>query len=457
MVALLLQNLLRQKKPIQETIAKSGNTIVADAEDMIDPLIAKRDALKGTVGNEDKIAAIDQLITEIGAKFKKGFTAQGLLDLKRAGDEDFGKAVVDDTKGTVAAQAQKLLTNRARAILKTTFPDVAKSLDTQSELYTLKPILGAARAKDITAGTGLAKIDLTKPGTIAQAATANPRVSSTLNNVVAPSSGESAGLKFLNGESPVLEKAGLPSDVQMPTKGQMAGRVAAQQATNLMLPGDTQQTADNNIEGQNANTQQDIGTNNGIDHNGSDYNTNPAESQGSTATGYTVEQLAQAYSKALMAGDKAAATQLKSMYDLEAGYKKANGAGGKSNVAPLAAKDAGTIQAGLANLQDVRKMLTEDPTLLQKQLVPGQPFSRQLDSALYDMADTLLRLRTGAQANPAEIKGYMSKIAPSWLDSPDDIKYKLDKLERDLQEYANAGGTAVPVISGMDINSAIAQ
>lgn len=111
----------------------------------------------------------------------------------------------------------------------------------------------------------------------------------------------------------------------------------------------------------------------------------------------------------------------------------------------LAAKDKGTVNAGLTNLKDVRQMLEEDPSLLAKQLIPGQFLSRKLDSALYDMADTLLRLRTGAQANPNEIRGYMNKIAPSFGDDPETIEYKLNKLESDLKSYLGSGDEGVSV------------
>lgn len=61
------------------------------------------------------------------------------------------------------------------------------------------------------------------------------------------------------------------------------------------------------------------------------------------------------------------------------------------------------------------------------------------------MADTLLRLRTGAQANPNEIRGYMNKIAPSFGDDPETIEYKLNKLESDLKSYLGSGDEGVSV------------
>lgn len=100
-----------------------------------------------------------------------------------------------------------------------------------------------------------------------------------------------------------------------------------------------------------------------------------------------------------------------------------------------AAKDMALAQSGLKNLEDVKKLYSEDPYVLAKQLIPGKYFSRKFDTATYDMADALLRLRTGAQANPSEIKGYMKTIAPSFGDSPEVVAYKLMKLERDLSAY----------------------
>jgi hypothetical protein len=90
-----------------------------------------------------------------------------------------------------------------------------------------------------------------------------------------------------------------------------------------------------------------------------------------------------------------------------------------------AAKDVALAKSGLKNLEDVKQLYANDPLVLAKELVPGKFFSRKYNTASYDMADALLRLRTGAQANKTEITGYMKTIAPSFGDSPEDVAYKV--------------------------------
>lgn len=95
----------------------------------------------------------------------------------------------------------------------------------------------------------------------------------------------------------------------------------------------------------------------------------------------------------------------------------------------------GLVKAGTNNIDVAEKMFNQDPNLLTKQLLPGHFASRQFDAALYDAVDALLRLRTGAQANPTEIRGYMQRIGPTFGDSPETVKFKFNQLRNDLSSY----------------------
>lgn len=180
--------------------------------------------------------------------------------------------------------------------------------------------------------------------------------------------------------------------------------------------------------------------NTGYDENGIINSQNTQQEQDNThitnyITGYSPEQLFQAAMKAQLNGDKSSYSTLKGWYDVESAYQK-NQTGGSN----LLAKDKALVTNGLHALDIVKSLYAKDPSVLTKQLVPGKYFSREFDSAVYNMADTILRLRTGAQANPSEIKAYGKSIAPSFGDSAQVVKFKLNQLETIFNDYLTGGG-----------------
>src|SRR3990167_1540988 len=103
----------------------------------------------------------------------------------------------------------------------------------------------------------------------------------------------------------------------------------------------------------------------------------------------------------------------------------------------------GLGKSGLEAIQEARNIYEKDPNVLTKQLVPGpyKLLSKRFDAALYNAADTVLRLRTGAQANPSEIRGYMTRLAPSFGDDPETAEFKFKQLEKILSD---ASGFPIP-------------
>jgi hypothetical protein len=63
------------------------------------------------------------------------------------------------------------------------------------------------------------------------------------------------------------------------------------------------------------------------------------------AQGFTVEQLAQGYQNAMMAGDTKSATHLKSMYDMEVAYQKTQKSGAGSGLTTTAAGQLGELES----------------------------------------------------------------------------------------------------------------
>lgn len=106
-------------------------------------------------------------------------------------------------------------------------------------------------------------------------------------------------------------------------------------------------------------------------------------------------------------------------------------------VGKISAKDKALAETGISHTKELAKLFEKDPDILIKQLIPGKLASREWDTFAYDAADALLRLRTGAQANPTEIRGYMKTIAPSLGDSPEVVEKKLNKMLDDFAFYTD--------------------
>lgn len=159
-------------------------------------------------------------------------------------------------------------------------------------------------------------------------------------------------------------------------------------------------------------------------------------------TGYSPETLYQAYLKAQAAGDKTNAASLRQMYTDEAAYQKANAGAKAKPLSSQQVKDVALAQTGLRNIQTIKQELnindttkTYDTAKAVASKIPGSPMARKLDAAAYEVVDAILRLRTGAQANPKEIQMYADQIIRPG-DSYDAIAYKLQNYITYLESIA---------------------
>jgi len=177
-------------------------------------------------------------------------------------------------------------------------------------------------------------------------------------------------------------------------------------------------------------------------------------------TGHTVSEHRQALSKAEGVGNKKAAAHIRKQLAIEEAeytdYLKRKelaekDTGEEGDVGKISAKDKALAETGNLRTREAAQMISDDPSVLMKQLVPNQLLSRDFDRAMYDAADVLLRLRTGAQANPSEIRGYMKKIAPSYGDSPEVAQNKLNAM---LEDFATYQGKAPEEIERVTIEAA---
>lgn len=136
----------------------SGDSIVSALEE-------QKTNLSKTIGNQDKIDSLDNLINEAKTKYANGVSVSDARDTLRSANMNFGKAVVQDTKGAVTASAQKIEANALRTALKQQYPDIADALGKEQSLIMLRNAADSAAGKSIagnTLPTDLNPLDLPK-------------------------------------------------------------------------------------------------------------------------------------------------------------------------------------------------------------------------------------------------------------------------------------------------------
>ena len=172
------QGLDDAERVIQGVIKSQGKQKIS-TQPVINQLTERMNELSKIPGNEQKVAALSEFITNF-AKYGKTIPAKEALIIKRAADSAFGKAIVEDTKGTVNTQAQKLVANTFRTQLKTQFPTLGKALDQQHELLVLKEVLKDAQYKGASRGLGVGRFDISRPGTLIEPLTRSGPVASRI-------------------------------------------------------------------------------------------------------------------------------------------------------------------------------------------------------------------------------------------------------------------------------------
>lgn len=168
-------------------------------------------------------------------------------------------------------------------------------------------------------------------------------------------------------------------------------------------------------------------------------------SLGDTLTGFTPQELYQGYQSAISAGDTASAKQLKSFYNDEVEYQQS--AGGGLNVTKVTAQNYSNAESGLSSLDSVYNLIFEPNGSLNKSAIvatkaPGAPSqeARQLKAHLYNVADSYLRLRTGAQANPTEIQKLADSLEPGVFDNAETIEEKLGIYDTTFRQIVGLAG-----------------
>jgi hypothetical protein len=108
-------------------------------------------------------------------------------------------------------------------------------------------------------------------------------------------------------------------------------------------------------------------------------------------------------------------------------------------------------KSGVNSLQQIEKLLKQSPELVTKGNVPGQGIpivggyvqkslgTNQYKALSKNLVDTVLRIRTGAQANKEEIALYSKELMPQAGDPPETVQSKLQTLYDFLNTAASVG------------------
>lgn len=180
-----------------------------------------------------------------------------------------------------------------------------------------------------------------------------------------------------------------------------------------------------------------------------------------------LDQLNQVVDQALQkdlasSGGKNVANILK-YYDFASKNLGGGTTGGAPNVTKLTAQQYGLAQGGQQALQQLSQLVSKDPGIVSKNNTPGQSLplvggyvshaagTTDYRSLGYNIADSILRLRTGAQANESEVKQLSTQLMPRAGDSPAEVQQKIQNINNIFNSYlAIANGTSGSNSSLMD-------
>ena len=186
-----------------------------------------------------------------------------------------------------------------------------------------------------------------------------------------------------------------------------------------------------------------------------------AESQtlpdiGQSATGYTVEQLAKAYRRAIEAGATETAQQIKSLYDMEAAYQKGNKEVTKKysegDKKFLLAKNEATKAFGLlergVNTGKMAAVGSKVGEFFGTQDPATTAFKAQLATARTAARNALL----GANMSDRELESYLDAIF-SFSNEPKIIRQKLITFINSMQDYESSiAGPTLPDIDQLQFS-----
>lgn len=427
------KELRKAEQSIQEALKKTKIKNIG-IDDIVKELQDEAKSLADLPGNEGSIDALNAFIDGLKTKYPTGITPAKLLELKRVADSAFGASVADETTGSATAQAQKMFANWGRSKLKQLFPQIKDGLDTQSELLTLQPILLKAQGTANTMGSeirvgslkGKSLTDLLNPLNLLDTALANdPKLASR----IIAKSGES--VKSIKPD----QRAKVAADIVV--KGfertaRTAAPAGAVATTETMQPEAEMQGMQGEQMPETA-----TATDQEVDQLFSDVSSGKTQEmpqQEQPFGGRTKQEVLYLGLQSGLTMDEL--KEVAEIYDLIA---PTTGAGARPTSSAGAAR-YDLAQSGLRALEDVERLITQDPNVLTKQLVPGQWLSREYDASAFQAAEALLRMRSGAAVPEQEVRRYMTKIMPAFGDDKKTIDLKLKRLRQNYEDIVGSSG-----------------
>ena len=143
---------------------------------------------------------------------------------------------------------------------------------------------------------------------------------------------------------------------------------------------------------------------------------------------------------------------------LQAERKGTAGTGqGGPDITKVTAQQYSLAQRGAQALTQMQELLQRDPGVLARTAAPGRKLpivggfisnaakTGDFDAIGYNIASSLLRIETGAQANESEIKNLQAQMIPRAGDSPETVARKMQQLNQAfavILDTANGGGQA---------------
>lgn len=178
----LQQGVNEAEAKIQEELNKNAGKVV-NLKPVYDALESKALELDKVVGNEEKVSFVRSFITSAKSKYGEAIPAENALEVVRLANKTFGESIIQSDKGAITSQTQKIFANKLRDTLKREFKGIASSLEQEHELMVLQQLIKQAQFKGETLGLGLGKLDITRPLTLLEPLTKNPKVSSSIANL----------------------------------------------------------------------------------------------------------------------------------------------------------------------------------------------------------------------------------------------------------------------------------
>ena len=122
---------------------------------------------------------------------------------------------------------------------------------------------------------------------------------------------------------------------------------------------------------------------------------------------------------------------------------------GGPNITKVTGQQYVLASRGANAVNELEQLLSSSPQTLNKTATPGRKLpgiggfisnvagTGKFDAIGYNVANALLRLETGAQANPEEIKNLQAQMMPRAGDSQQTVQIKLDQLRQAFSAFLN--------------------